>query len=91
VESGNAWWVGAVIGIAHGLLAGIAMAMLPAMHPRMHAGATPVLAAASGSPVELAPPGFFAQNYGAATPPGVVLAHVIYGLIVGLVYALLIS
>ena len=90
VDSGNAWWVGAVIGLAHGLLAGVAMAMMPAMHPRMHAGATTAPAAA-GSPVELEPPGMFAKNYGAATPPGLVMAHVVYGLIVGLVYALLAS
>jgi hypothetical protein len=88
VESGNAWWVGAVIGIVHGLVAGMAMAMLPAMHPRMHAGAATAPAAA-GSPVELEPPGFFAKNYGSATPPGIVMGHVVYGLIVGLVYALL--
>jgi hypothetical protein len=91
VDSGNAWWVGAVIGVVHGLIAGMAMAMLPAMHPRMHAGATTAPADVSGSPVELEPPGLFAKNYGAATPPGLVMAHVVYGLIVGLVYALLVS
>jgi hypothetical protein len=88
VDSGNAWWVGAVIGIVHGLIAGMAMAMMPAMHPRMHARAA-TAPTATGSPVELEPPGFFAKNYGAATPPGLVMAHVVYGLIVGLVYALL--
>lgn len=87
VDSGNAWWSGALIGLVHGLVAGVVMAMMPAMHPRMTAHAT------SGSPsgpnVELKPPGPFAKNYGAATPPGVVMAHVVYGVVVGLVYALL--
>jgi hypothetical protein len=88
VDSGNAWWVGAVIGIVHGLIAGVMMAMMPAMHPRIHAGAGTAPAAA-GSPVEFKPPGFFAKNYGAATPPGIVMGHGVYGLTVGLVYALL--
>ncbi|OMQ16649.1 hypothetical protein A7K94_0201010 [Modestobacter sp. VKM Ac-2676] len=89
VESGNAWWVGGLLGIAHGLIAGVAMAVLPAVHPRMHAGASTAPADVSGSPVELEPPGAFAKNYGGATPPGLVMAHVVYGLVVGLVYALL--
>jgi hypothetical protein len=88
VESGNAWWVGAVIGIVHGLIAGVMMAMMPAMHPRIHAGAHTAPATA-GSPLELEPPGLFAKNYGAATPPGIVMGHLVYGLILGLVYALL--
>jgi hypothetical protein len=37
--------------------------------------------------VRLDPPGIHGKNYGAMTPPGVVMAHVIYGLVVGLVYA----
>ncbi|WP_100497891.1 hypothetical protein [Geodermatophilus chilensis] len=89
VGSGNAWWIGALIGLVHGLMAGVVMAMMPAMHPRMTATAT--AGSPSGPAVELKPPGPFAKNYGAATPPGVVMAHVIYGLVVGLVYALLAS
>ncbi len=82
VTSGNAWWVGALFGLVHGLGAGVFMAMLPAMHPRMGA-------ADAGGALTLKPPGLFAKNYGSATPPGVVMVHVVYGLVVGLVYALL--
>jgi hypothetical protein len=89
VGSGSAWWTGALIGLVHGLVAGVVMAMMPAVHPRMTATAT--AGSPSGPAVELKPPGPFAKNYGAATPPGVVMAHVIYGLVVGLVYALLAS
>jgi hypothetical protein len=90
-EANNAWWVGALIGVVHGIVAGMAMAMMGAMHPRMRAGAMATAGAGSGDEVQLEPPGFFAKNYGAATPPGVLMAHVIYGLVVGLVYAFLAS
>lgn len=85
----NAWWVGALAGVVHGIVAGLAMAMIPAMHPRVHAGAS--VHGGAHAPVELAPPGLFAKNYGAATVPGIVMAHAVYGLVVGLVYALLAS
>jgi hypothetical protein len=87
ISAGNAWWVGAAIGLVHGLIAGMAMAMMPMMHPRMSSG-TPATAG-SGSALRLEPPGLFAKNYGSATPPGVVMAHIVYGLVVGLVYGLL--
>jgi hypothetical protein len=90
-EATNAWWVGALIGVVHGIIAGMAMAMMGAMHPRMRAGAMATAGTGSGDEVQLEPPGFFAKNYGAATPPGVLMAHVIYGLVVGLVYAFLAS
>lgn len=87
VAAGSAWWVGAVIGVVHGMVAGMAMAMMPAMHPRMRASADATIGGGASSGVELDPPGFFARNYGAATPAGLVMAHLIYGLLVGLVYA----
>jgi hypothetical protein len=89
VGTGNAWWTGALIGLVHGVVAGAVMAMMPAMHPRMHAGA--IAGSPSGPDVELKPPGPFAKNYGTATPAGLIMAHVVYGLVVGLVYALLTS
>ncbi|MFP8904966.1 hypothetical protein [Streptomyces atacamensis] len=88
-SAGNAWWVGALIGVVHGLVAGMSMAMMPAVHPRMRAEAAVGPGAAHS--LELGPPGPFARNYGSATPPGVMVAHVMYGLVVGLVYALLAS
>lgn len=53
VRAGNAWWVGAVLGLVHGAMAGLSMAMMPAMHPPM--GPQPASAAAGqvnlGEPV----------------------------------------
>jgi hypothetical protein len=93
VNSSNAWWIGALFGVAHGLLAGVMMGMMPKMHPRM-ADSTdaPERGRHEGSDgsLLLKPPGVFAKNYGKATPVGIVMVHVIYGLVTGLVYSLLV-
>jgi hypothetical protein len=88
IEADNAWWVGAIIGLVHGLVAGMAMAMMGAMHPRMRSAEMATSGAVgTADTLQLEPPGFFAKNYGGATPPGILVAHVVYGLVVGLVYA----
>ena len=75
---------GAAIGLAHALFVlAPGMRMLPALHPRMareHSDATEVRV--------LEPPGFFAQHYGAQTAVSVVLAHLVYGAILGSFYEL---
>jgi hypothetical protein len=82
----NAWWVGALLGIGHAFVGGAMVAMMPAMHPRVGtAGPTP--AAATGPDLHMGPPGFFARNYGSAAIPVWFTGHVVYGLVVGLVYA----
>lgn len=83
-----AWWVGAIIGILHGLVVGLLMPMVPMVHPRMEGHANGNGGSADG--VELAPPGLFARNYGGMTPVGLVMAHMLFGLVVGLVYAFLV-
>jgi uncharacterized membrane protein YagU involved in acid resistance len=76
------WWLGALIGLVHGsfvLLAG--MAAIPAIHPRMASeqhGPTPTR--------QLEPPGFLALNYGRRTPISLLLAHLVYGAILGAFY-----
>jgi hypothetical protein len=94
VSESNAWWVGALFGIVHGVIGGVAMGMIPAMHPRMRGGVETDVAAepagASDGALLLKPPGVFAKNYGSATPPGVLMVHIAYGLVVGLVYSLLV-
>jgi hypothetical protein len=94
VSEGNAWWVGALYGIAHGIIGGLVMGMIPAMHPRMRGGIESDQVEQVGGPLDgsllLKPPGMFARNYGSATPPGVLMVHVAYGLVVGLVYGLLV-
>jgi hypothetical protein len=59
----------------------VGMVLLPALHPRM--------ASEQKGPTvtrQLEPPGFMALNYGYQTPLSVVLAHLIYGGILGAFY-----
>jgi hypothetical protein len=74
------WLVGAGLGLVHGLFAGTALVavLLPAVHPRMGKTWTD----ARSSPF-VEPPGFLMRNYGVATPVVSVVAHVVYGAIVG--------
>lgn len=73
------WWIGAISGLVHAVVVlVIGMPLLPAVHPRMaseHRGPEPTRA--------LEPPGFLALNYGRSTPAITVLAHVVYGVILG--------
>lgn len=82
VWGGPAWWKGALIGVTHaGFVLVVLMAALPGMHPRMAsetAGPTVVRG--------LEPPGFLALNYGPRTPISVLLAHVVFGAILGTFY-----
>lgn len=74
------WWLGAAIGLVHALFVLLAaMPLLPALHPRMageQRGPTPTR--------QLEPPGLMALNYGYRTPLSVVLAHLVYGAVLGL-------
>jgi hypothetical protein len=57
------------------------MPLLPGLHPRMaseHRGPEPTRL--------LEPPGFLALHYGRRTPVVAVLAHVLYGIILGAFY-----
>jgi hypothetical protein len=74
------WWLGALLGLAHGVFAATALVsvLLPVVHPRMGTTAT----AADANPL-LEPPGFLLLNYGASTPLLTLIVHLIYGAIVG--------
>lgn len=78
------WWFGTVVGLVHGLFVlVVVMPVLPGMHPRMASeqwGPTPTRL--------LEPPGFLALNYGRQTPVSVLLAHLIYGGVLGAFYQL---
>ena len=79
---GPAAWKGAAIGVVHAaFVLTVGMKMLPGLHPRM-AGE------AHGPTVvrQLEPPGFCALNYGTTTPVAVLLAHVVFGAILGYFY-----
>jgi hypothetical protein len=76
----SGWLLGAAFGLIHGLFAGSALVniLLPIIHPRM---GTPTSSIASGALLE--PPGFMMLNYGRSAPIVSLLAHVVYGAIVG--------
>jgi hypothetical protein len=92
----DAWWVGTLIGVAHGLVVGVVfMPMMPAMHPRMSGEL--VVAGTSPAPgtvgpddhggLRIAAPGVLGRNWGGMTPVGLVGGHAVYGLVLALVYA----
>jgi hypothetical protein len=78
------WWRGAVVGLVHAaFVLTVGMRLLPGIHPRMATeqhGPTVVR--------QLEPPGFLALNYGVTTPVSLVLAHVVFGAILGAFYRL---
>jgi hypothetical protein len=76
------WWFGALIGVMQGILVVVAvLPLLPGIHPRM-------MSDSSGpEPTRLLePPGFLATNYGRMTPIVTIVAHAIYGAILGTFY-----
>ena len=78
------WWLGAIMGLAHGLVLLVAvMPMLPGIHPRMASelrGPEPTR--------ELEPPGFMGFHYGRGTPLVALAGHVAYGAVLGAFYHL---
>ena len=74
------WWLGAVFGIAHAMVAlTVLVPVLPGVHPRMASER-----AGPDSKAVLGPPGLLALNYGAETPLVAVGAHVLYGAVLAL-------
>jgi len=82
VWGGPAWWKGAAIGLVHAMFVLTAgMAALPGLHPRMASEQRgPTIARG------LEPPGFLALHYGVRTPVSVVIAHVVFGIVLGTFY-----
>ena len=61
----------------------VGMRLLPGLHPRM--------ASEEHGPTvarQLEPPGFLALNYGVRTPVAVIVAHIVFGMILGGFYHL---
>lgn len=79
----SGFWVGAGLGLFHGLFVLVAlMPLMPSLHPRMATedyGPSPTR--------QLEPPGFLALNYGRRTPLITLFAHVLYGGILGACHA----
>jgi uncharacterized membrane protein YagU involved in acid resistance len=78
------WWAGAAIGLVQAIFVlTVGVSLLPSLHPRM--------ASEEQGPTvtrQLEPPGFLALNYGYQTPVSVLLAHLIYGAILGAFYSM---
>jgi len=73
------WWLGLIFGLIHGVAAlTLILPALPGLHPRMASDrAGPDLHAV------LEPPGPLAINYGIQTPVVTLVAHAVYGAILG--------
>ena len=72
IDSAEAAW-GLLFGVAHWAVVGMSLGMLPLMHPRMRSG-------------EIASPGFFALGYPPMTAMGFLMLHLVFGVIVGVLY-----
>jgi Family of unknown function (DUF6789) len=74
---GHAGWIwGLVFGAVHSVFAGIVLGMMPLVHPRVGPGK------------ELPSPGIFAKNISSMAPMGLIMLHLVYGAIVGAIYAM---
>jgi hypothetical protein len=78
----NDGWFGAALGLVHAFfMLSVGMLLMPSIHPRMASeisGPNPTR--------QLEPPGFMARNYGTRTPLANIVAHIIYGAILGHFY-----
>jgi uncharacterized membrane protein YagU involved in acid resistance len=78
------WWLGALIGLGQAVVILVVfMSLMPGVHPRM--------ASETHGPTAsrmLEPPGFMALNYGFRTPLSVILAHIVFGMVLGAFYHL---
>ena len=76
---GATWWKGALVGLVHAAF--VLVVLLPAM-PGLHHR----MASERRGPTvmrQLEPPGFLGLHYGLPTPISVVLAHLVFGIMLG--------
>jgi hypothetical protein len=75
----STWWLGGIIGLVQAFFVlTMALPVLPALHPRManeQYGPTVVR--------QLEPPGFLGLHYGIQTPISVLVAHAVFGAVLG--------
>ncbi len=72
IDSSEAAW-GLLFGLGHWAAVGMALGMLPLMHPRIRSG-------------EIDAPGFYALSYPPMTAMGFLMLHLVFGVIVGVLY-----
>ena len=74
------WWLGGLLGLLHvGIAMTVLLPLLPGVHPRMASHRV-----GPSSTAVLEPPGLLALNYGIQTPAVAIAAHVVYGVVLGL-------
>jgi hypothetical protein len=74
------WWLGALFGLLHVAIAlTVIIPLLPGVHPRLASDR-----AGPETRTVLEPPGMLALNYGGETPLVTAVAHVMYGVVLGL-------
>jgi hypothetical protein len=79
ISGAHSWWLGPAIGFVHGaFVLMVAMPALPGMHPNMASMTRGPTARAL-----LEPPGFLALHYGVHTPITVMVAHLVFGAVLG--------
>jgi hypothetical protein len=73
------WWLGGLLGALHGTVAlTVLLPMLVGIHPRMASNR-----AGPSSTAVLEPPGLVGLNYGPQTPLVTIVAHLTYGIALG--------
>ncbi len=73
------WWLGALFGLVHvGLALTVLVPLLPGVHPRLASER-----AGPSSTAMLEPPGLLGLNYGAETPLVAIVAHLAFGVALG--------
>ena len=74
------WWLGAILGVLHVTIALTALVpLLAGVNPRMAS-----YRAGPSSTAVLEPPGLLGLNYGVQTPAVAAVAHLVYGIALGL-------
>jgi len=74
------WWIGGLLGLLHAAVAlTVLVPLLAGVHPRVAS-----TRAGPASTAVLEPPGLLGLNYGSQTPIVAVVAHVAYGIALGL-------
>lgn len=78
------WWLGMIMGALQAFFVLlVVMSVMPGIHPRM--------ASEDSGPTasrQLEPPGWLGLNYGYRTPLSILLAHLVFGLVLGSFYRL---
>jgi hypothetical protein len=78
----SSWWLGALVGALHAIFISTVLVsvLLPVVHPRMATSDT-----AANAVTLIEPPGFLMLNYGRSTFLVTLVAHIVYGALVGLI------